>query len=77
MSSNDLLDHPEARAAGSCAAQNRFVAAGYMTGDVACWDAAYDGAERVLGEVEGPAGFLLVAPVSIKPLPRNSVWLLG
>jgi len=27
----------------------RFVASGYMTGDVACWDAAYAGAERVLG----------------------------
>ena len=26
----------------------RFIAAGYMTGDVACWDAAYNGAERVL-----------------------------
>jgi hypothetical protein len=33
----------------------RFIAAGYMTGDVACWDAAYDGAERVLGDVEAPA----------------------
>jgi hypothetical protein len=32
----------------------RFVAAGYMTSDVACWDAAYDTAERVLGPVEGP-----------------------
>lgn len=31
----------------------RFVAAGYMTSDVACWDAAYDAAERVLGPVEG------------------------
>lgn len=33
----------------------RFIAAGYMTGDVACWDAAYNGAERVLGEAEAPA----------------------
>jgi hypothetical protein len=32
----------------------RFVAAGYMTSDVACWDAAYDAAERMLGPVEGP-----------------------
>jgi hypothetical protein len=32
----------------------RFVAAGYMTSDVACWDAAYDAAERILGPVEGP-----------------------
>src|SRR3712207_6718645 len=32
----------------------RFIAAGYMTGDVACWDAAHDGAERVLGEAEAP-----------------------
>jgi hypothetical protein len=32
----------------------RSVAAGYMTSDVACWDAAYDAAERVLGPVEGP-----------------------
>jgi hypothetical protein len=32
----------------------RFVAAGYMTSDVACWDAAYDGAERLLGIMEGP-----------------------
>ncbi len=33
----------------------RSVAAGYMTGDVACWDAAYAGAETVLGEEDGPA----------------------
>lgn len=32
----------------------RFVAAGYMTSDVACWDAAHDGAERLLGPVDGP-----------------------
>ena len=31
----------------------RFVAAGYMTSDVACWDAAFDGAERLLGPDEG------------------------
>lgn len=31
----------------------RFVAAGYMTSDVACWDAAFDGAERLLGAAEG------------------------
>ncbi|GJD34901.1 hypothetical protein [Methylobacterium aerolatum] len=33
----------------------RFVAAGYMTGDVACWDAAFNGAEALLGAVEGPS----------------------
>jgi hypothetical protein len=32
----------------------RFVAAGYMTSDVACWDAAYSAAERMLGPIEGP-----------------------
>lgn len=31
----------------------RFIASGYMTGDIACWDAAYDGAERVLGPEQG------------------------
>lgn len=31
----------------------RFVAAGYMTSDVACWNAAFDGAERLLGPAEG------------------------
>jgi hypothetical protein len=31
----------------------RFVAAGYMTCDVACWDAAFDGAEQLLGPCEG------------------------
>ncbi|MEA1835039.1 hypothetical protein U8607_23360 [Methylobacterium durans] len=31
----------------------RFVASGYMTSDVACWDAAFDGAERLLGAAEG------------------------
>ncbi|GJE43181.1 hypothetical protein [Methylobacterium soli] len=31
----------------------RFVASGYMTSDVACWDAAFDGAERLLGCSEG------------------------
>lgn len=31
----------------------RFVAAGYMTSDVACWDAAFDGAEQLLGPAEG------------------------
>jgi hypothetical protein len=36
-------------------AVSRYLAAGYMTGDVACWDAAYDGAERVLGPRDGQA----------------------
>ncbi|MFD0937865.1 hypothetical protein ACFQ12_22120, partial [Methylobacterium trifolii] len=31
----------------------RFVAAGYMTWDVACWDAAFEGAEKLLGSDEG------------------------
>ncbi|QEE42439.1 MULTISPECIES: hypothetical protein [unclassified Methylobacterium] len=31
----------------------RFVAAGYMTSDIACWNAAYDGAEQLLGATEG------------------------
>ena len=32
----------------------RFVAAGFSTGDVTCWNAAFDGAERVLGPGRGP-----------------------
>lgn len=31
----------------------RFIAAGFMTADVACWDAAFDAAERLLGPDEG------------------------
>jgi hypothetical protein len=31
----------------------RFLAAGYSTGDVACWDTAYAGAERVFGAERG------------------------
>ena len=31
----------------------RFLAAGYSTGDVACWDAAYSGAEHLLGAEPG------------------------
>jgi hypothetical protein len=31
----------------------RFVAAGYMTGDIACWDAAYNSAEELLGAADG------------------------
>ena len=41
----------------------RFVAAGYMTSDVACWDAAFDGAERLLGVEEG--GRLVACAVGI------------
>lgn len=37
----------------------RFIASGYMTGDVACWDMAYTGAERVLGPE--PAGQLVAS----------------
>jgi hypothetical protein len=32
----------------------RFVAAGFSTGDVTCWDTAFNGAERVLGPGRGP-----------------------
>ena len=32
----------------------RFIAAGYMTADAACWDAAHDCAEDILGVVAGP-----------------------
>ncbi|XYD11811.1 hypothetical protein R1A27_32025 (plasmid) [Methylobacterium sp. NMS12] len=32
----------------------RFVAAGYTTGDVACWETAYDIAESALGDTDGP-----------------------
>jgi hypothetical protein len=32
----------------------RFIAAGAMTGEAACWDAAHDCAEAALGPVEGP-----------------------
>ena len=31
----------------------RFVAAGYTTRDIACWDAAFDGAETLLGPEAG------------------------
>jgi len=33
----------------------RFIASGYATSEVACWDAAYTGAEKLLGEIEGGA----------------------
>ena len=32
----------------------RFIAAGFSTGDVTCWDTAFNGAERVLGPGRGP-----------------------
>jgi hypothetical protein len=32
----------------------RFIAAGYMTQDVACWDAGHQRAEEALGYVNGP-----------------------
>ncbi len=32
----------------------RFIAAGYMTADAACWDAAHACAEEVLGVADGP-----------------------
>ena len=53
----------------------RFVAAGYMTSDVACWDAAHDGAERLLGPIEGPR--LVAAMTGVMRairLERNGEW---
>ena len=47
----------------------RFVAAGYMTCDVACWDAAHDGAEQVLGTIDGPR--LVAAMTSIMRAVRK------
>jgi hypothetical protein len=32
----------------------RFIIAGYVTGDVACWDAGHDRAETSLGFIDGP-----------------------
>jgi hypothetical protein len=32
----------------------RFITAGYVTGDVACWDAGHDRAETLLGFIDGP-----------------------
>lgn len=32
----------------------RFVAAGYLTSDACCWDAAHDCAEHMFGPIEGP-----------------------
>jgi hypothetical protein len=32
----------------------RFIIAGYVTGDVACWDAGHDRAEAMLGFIDGP-----------------------
>jgi hypothetical protein len=33
---------------------SRFVAAGYLTGEVACWDAGHDRAEEILGMMDAP-----------------------
>ena len=49
------------RAEVAALAVTRFIAAGYMTGDAACWDAAYSCAESVVGIVDGPR---LVAAMS-------------
>lgn len=32
----------------------RSIASGYMTGDIACWDTAFDAADQLLGDIEGP-----------------------
>ncbi len=41
----------------------RSIAAGYMTGDVACWDTAFEGTDAVLGDVEGPRFVAAMAAV--------------
>ncbi len=53
----------------------RFVAAGYMTSDVACWDAAFDGAERLLG-VEAGSRFVACAVAIVRALraERDGDW---
>jgi hypothetical protein len=53
----------------------RFVAAGYMTNDVACWDAAYDAVERVLGPEEGaPLVSRLTAVMRAIRAERQADW---
>lgn len=41
----------------------RFIAAGYMTGDVACWDAGHACAEEMLGPAEGPRLVAVMASI--------------
>jgi hypothetical protein len=41
----------------------RFITAGYMTGDVACWDAGHDRAETLLGFIDGPRLVASIAAV--------------
>ncbi len=48
----------------------RFIASGYMTTDVACWDAAHDCAERLLGPVQGARMVASIAVV-IRALRRE------
>ncbi len=53
----------------------RSVAAGYMTGDVACWDVAHAGAESVLGDLDGPALVAaLTAVVRALRVERTTEW---
>lgn len=61
QSSNPPAREPMRRVSEACRDEaeilalsvTRFVAAGYMTGDVACWEAAFSGAEELLGSHEG------------------------
>lgn len=48
----------------------RSIAAGYMTGDVACWDAGFEGAERILGEVDG-ARFVAAMATLVRAIRRE------
>lgn len=41
----------------------RFIIAGYVTGDVACWDAGHDRAETMLGFIDGPRFVASIAAV--------------
>jgi hypothetical protein len=45
----------------------RFIAAGYLTGDSACWEAAHAGAEQVLGPIEG-SGFVGAVAALVRSL---------
>jgi hypothetical protein len=53
----------------------RFIIAGYVTGDVACWDAGHDRAETSLGFIDGPRLVASMAAV-IRALrgERDKAW---
>ena len=53
----------------------RFVTAAYMTGDAACWDAAHDCADQVLGPKQGP-GLVAVMAGLVRALraERSAPW---